>query len=260
MKTSILAPLVVVALLAPLAAPAAPAGHLEGYLPQAAHLSGKFDSFWTTDVWIYTESATRIDLWFNESGKDNTNAQSVIIPLTGPVTFLSDVVKNTFGLSAAKGSLHYLADGPVEVVSRTWTPGKNGGTYGQAIDGIPVSMASMPGAGPSGSLRMLVNQNGGFRANLGLVNVSPWPVTVTVEILTADGQPAPGASSFTVALQPFDMRQNDDILAGLSSGQRQGLIVRASVSQGDGAILGYLSVVDNTTNAADYLEAFRFGY
>jgi hypothetical protein len=56
------------------------------------------------------------------------------------------------------------------------------------------------------------------------------------------------------------MQQKDDILAGLPAGQRQGLIVRASVSAGDGAILGYLSVVDNTTNAANYQEAFRFGF
>lgn len=250
-----------VALLAPLAAFAAPAGHIEGYLPQAAHLPGKFGSFWATDVWVYTEAATRIDLWFNESGRDNTNVQSVVVPLTQPVTFLPDILKNTFAvLSSTKGSIHYLADGLVEVVSRTWTPGQNGGTYGQVIDGMPVAMASGPGAGPSGSLRMVVNQADGFRANLGLANVTSSPVTVTVQIFAADGQPAPGTSTFTVALEPYDMHQKDDILAGLGAGQRQGLVVRASVSQGDGAILGYLSVVDNTTNAANYQEAFRFGY
>ncbi len=241
-------------------ASAAPSGHLEGYLPQAAHLSGKFNSFWTTDVWIYSESASAIDLWFNETGKDNTNVQSVVVSLTQPVTFLPDILKNTFGVTSTKGSIHYLADGLVEVVSRTWTPGPAGGTYGQIIDGIPGAMASEPGAGPSGSLRMVINETDGFRANLGLANVTSSPVTVTVEIFTADGQPAPGASTFTMTLQPYDMQQRDDILAGLTPGQRQGLIVRASVTSGDGAIVGYLSVVDDVTNAANYQEAFRFGY
>ncbi len=247
-----------VALAAP--ASAAPSGHVEGYLPQAAHLSGRFNSFWTTDVWIYTESATRIDLWFNASGQDNSNVQSVVVPLSQPVTFLPDIVKNTFGLSAVKGSVHYLADGLVEVVSRTWTPGPNGGTYGQVIDGLPASLASLPGAGPSGSLRMVVSDTDGFRANLGLANVTGSPVTVTVEILTPDGQPAQGAPTFTVVLQPYDMQQRDDILAGVTGAAGQPLIVRASVSSGDGAILGYLSVVDDVTNAANYQEAFRFGY
>jgi hypothetical protein len=241
-------------------ASAAPSGHLEGYIPQAAHLSGKFNSFWTTDVWIYTESATEVHLWFNQAGRDNTNVQSVVIPLTGPVTFLPDILQNTFFVSSTKGSIHYLADGQVEVVSRTWTPGKDGGSYGQVIYGIPVSMAGIPGSGPSGSLRMLVNEADGFRVNLGLANVTSSPVTVTVQVFTADGQPVPGTSSFTMTLQPYDMQQKDDILAALRAGQRQGLIVRASVSAGDGAILGYLSVVDNTTNAANFQEAFRFGF
>jgi hypothetical protein len=32
------------------------------------------------------------------------------------------------------------------------------------------------------------------------------------------------------------------------------------VSQGNRAVLAYLSTVDNTTNAANYEEAFRFGF
>lgn len=239
---------------------AAPAGHLEGYIPVAANLSGKFSSFWTTDVWIYTQSATKVDLWYNISGQDNTSAQSVVVALTQPVTFLPNIVVATFQAPGTKGSVHYLADGKVEVVSRTWTPGPAGGTYGQVAEGLPAAMASVPGSGPDGSLRMLVNQAPGFRTNLGLFNVTGAPATVTVEVFTSDGQPAPGTSSFTVALLPYDMQQKDDILAGLPAGTRQGLIVRASVSAGDGAILGYLSEVDNTTNAGSYQEAFRFGY
>jgi hypothetical protein len=239
---------------------AAPAGHIEGYVPAVASLTGRFSSFWSTDVWIYTQSATKIDLWYNRSGQDNTNVQSVVVQLTQPVTFLPNIVVNTFQSPGTKGSLHYLADGMVEVVSKTWTPGPSGGTYGQISDGIPAAMASMPGSGPDGSLRMLVNQTPGFRVNVGLVNVAGSPATVTVEVFTSDGLPAPRTSSFTVALQPYDMQQKDDILAALPAGSRQGLIVRASVSAGNGAILGYLSEVDNTTNSGSYQESFRFGY
>ena len=150
--------------------------------------------------------------------------------------------------------------GEISGVSRTWSPGPDGGTYGQVVEGIPVALASPAVAGPAGSLRMLVNQAEGLRANVGLVNVSGLAVTVTVEVATADGQPAPGTSTLTVPLLPYDMRQVDDVLAGLPAGDRQGLIVRASVSDGDGAILAYLFEVDNTTNSGSYQEAFRFGY
>lgn len=258
-KPTLLATAAAAVLLAvPLAA--APAGHLEGYLPMAAQLSGKYGSFWTTDVWIYTESATTVNLWYNPSGHDNTGVQSVVVPLTQPVTYLPDIVGTTFNAAGTKGSVHYLANGLVEVVSKTWTPGPAGGTYGVVADGVPVAMASTPGAGPDGSLRMLANQTPGFRVNLGLMNVTGSPAAVTVEIFTADGLPAPGTSSFNVTLQPYDMQEKDDILAGLGAGSRQGLVVRASVSGGDGAILAYLTEVDNTTNSGSYQEAFRFGY
>jgi hypothetical protein len=238
----------------------APAGHNEGYVPVAARVAGKLNSSWTTDLWIYRQSATRVHLWYNLSGQDNVSRQSVVVALSQAVTYLPDVVGTLFNAPGTKGSVHYLADGQVVVVSRTWTPGRDGGTYGQIADGIPVSMASPAGAGPGGSLRMVVNQNAGFRDNLGLVNASPLAVTVTTEVLTADGQAAPGTSTLTTALLPYDMRQLDDIFAGLTPGSRQGLVVRVSVTQGDGAVLAYLSEVDNTTNSGSYQEAFRFAY
>ncbi len=246
------------AVIVPAAAGAAP-GHLEGYVPAAAHAPGRFGSFWTTDLWIYQQGASVVHLWFNRTGNDNSDVESVVVPLDAPVVHIQDVVATLFGTEGL-GSIHYLADGPVVVVSRTWTPAPGGGSYGQTIPGIPLAQASLAGTGQAGALRMLVDQRSGFRANLGLVNVSPVPVTVTVEIFTSDGAPAPGSSSFTVDLAPFDMKQVGDVLSGLEPGQREGLIVRAGVTSAEGAILAYLSTVDNTTNDASYQEAFRFGF
>ena len=85
-------------------------------------------------------------------------------------------------------------------------------------------------------------------------------MTVVVEIFTADGEPAPGNSSFTVDLQPFEMRQVNDVLNRLDSGERQGLIIRAGIDSGNGGILAYLSEVDNQTNDASYQDGFRFAF
>lgn len=234
-------------------------GHLEGYVPAVANGAGKLGSYWTTDVWIYQQGASQVQLWFNPAGHDNTGNLSVVLPLDAAVTVIHDVVGSVFGTQGI-GSLHYLADGPVEVVTRTWTPAQEGsGTYGQTIPGIPLANASVTGTGQAGALRMLVNQSAGFRANLGLANVSPNPITVTVQIFTADGQAAPGNSSFTVALQPFDMTQVNDVLTRLDAGSRQGLIIRAGITDGQGGLVGYLSQVDDTTNDASYQEAFVFG-
>jgi len=234
-------------------------GHLEGYVPSAANAAGRFGSDWTTDLWIYHQGASTIHLWFNPSGSDNIQVESVVVTLDQPVTVLTDVVGTTFGAEGV-GSIHYLADGPVTVTSRTWTATEPAGSYGQTITGVPVSGAAVPDTGQAGTLRMVVDQNRGFRSNLGLTNVSGVSVTVAVEIFTADGAAAPGNSAFTVELPAYGMTQINDLLARLSPGNRNGLIIRAGVSSGEGAILAYVSTVDNATNDASYQEGFRFGY
>ncbi len=234
-------------------------GHLEGYVPTAANADGRFGSVWTTDLWIYHQGASTIHLWFNPAETDNTQVASVVLDLDDPVTVLNDVVGATFG-SEGVGSIHYLADGPVVVTSRTWTSTEPAGGFGQTITGIPVTGAAYPDGGQAGALRMFVDQKEGFRTNLGLTNISGVAATVEVEIFTADGAPAPGNSFLTVNLAPYSMTQINDLLARLTPGNREGLIVRAGVSSDEGAVFAYVSTVDNATNDASYQQGFRFGY
>jgi len=108
---------------------------------------------------------------------------------------------------------------------------------------------------------VVVNKNADFRANYGLVNVSAVPASVLVEIFTADGEPAPGNNtSFTVDLAPFGMTQINDILKRVTGGDQDGLIIRASVTSVAGAILTYLTDVNNTTNDSAYQAGFRFAF
>ena len=238
---------------------AASGGHVEGYVPAVAHANGRFGSVWTSDLWIYHQGATVIHLWLNKPGQDNTDGESVVVNLEEPVVFISDVVGTLFGTSGS-GSLHYIADGPVTVTSRTWTPGEEGGSYGLTLPGEPVGAASFAGSGQAGTLRVVVNQRLGFRANFGVVNVTPVPVSVLVEIFTADGEPAPGDSSFTLDLEPFGMTQVNNILKALTASDRDGLIIRAGVTSGEGAIFSFLTDVDNTTNDSSYQAGFRFAF
>ena len=96
-------------------------GHLEGYVPAVAHVEGKFGSFWTSDLWIYHQGATVVHLWLNKPGQDNTDGESVVVNLDESVVFIPDVVSTLFGTEGS-GSVHYIADGPVTLTSRTWTP------------------------------------------------------------------------------------------------------------------------------------------
>jgi hypothetical protein len=234
-------------------------GHLEGYVPSAANVEGRFGSMWTTDLKIYHQGASVVHLWFNPADRNNTQVESVVVNLDDPVTVLEDVVGSTFGVVGV-GSIHYLADGPVVVTSRTWTSTDPAGSYGQTITGVPIAGAAISGTGQAGTLRMFVDQENGVRTNLGLTNTSGVAVTAEVEIFTSNGEAAPGNSLFSVELPPFGMSQINDLLTRLSPGNREGLIVRVGVSSDQGAVLAYVSTVDNATNDASYQQGFRFGY
>ena len=241
------------------AASASVPGHLEGFVPSAANAEGRFGSSWTTDLWIYHQGASTIHLWFNPAGGDNTDVESVVLTLDDPVTVLEDVVGTTFGTTGV-GSIHYIADGPVLVTSRIWTAAETAGSYGQTITGVPVSDAAVPDTGQAGALRMFVDQVDGFRTNLGLTNISAVSATVEVEIFTSDGAAAPGNSSFSVDLPAYGMTQINDLLARLTPGNREGLIIKVGVSSDEGAVTAYVSMVDNATNDASYQQGFRLVY
>lgn len=249
--------ILVISLLAASAALASAPGHLEGYVPTAANVEGRFGSVWTTDLWIYQQGASVVHLWFNPANSDNAAVESMVVELNAPMTVLHDVVDTTFG-SEGTGSIHYLADGPVVVTSRTWTTADLNGSFGQTIPGVPLEDAAIPDSGQAGALRMFVDQIGGFRTNLGVSNVSGVATTVAVDIFTADGEPAPGNSTFALDLPPYGMTQVNGLFDRLEPGDREGLIVRVGVTSGQGAITAYVSTVDNTTNDASYQQGSRF--
>jgi hypothetical protein len=246
-------------LLLPLPALAGVTGHLEGFVPAAARADGRFGSVWTTDLWIYQQGASVVHLWFNPADGDNAAVESVVVELDAPMTVLHDVVGTTFG-SEGIGSIHYLADGPVVVTSRTWTTADPDGSFGQTIPGVPVEDAAFPDSGQAGALRMFADQVDGFRTNLGVSNVSGVATTVVVEIFDAEGNPAPGRSTFALDLPPYGMTQVNGLFDRLDPGVREGLIVRVGVTSSQGAVTAYVSTVDNGTNDASYQQGSRFGY
>ena len=122
-----------------------------------------------------------------------------------------------------------------------------------------MTQAAVPDCGQAGSLRMVADHDPGSRANLGVVNVSGVTTDIAIELFTADGSVAPGDSAFTLELAPYEMRQIGDVFARLGPDPLSGVIVRVGVTSDDGAVLAYLSTVDNATNDAAYEAGFRFG-
>ena len=226
----------------------------EGILPAVAHSSGYFGSLWTTDVWLVGAGATSVDLWFYRQDRDNSDAAKVTVPLSAPVTRITDVVATLFGTTGT-GALRYEADGPVRVIGRTSSPSPGGGTSGVSTSGVPLTKAAKGGI-LGRTLSMVVDQRPGFRADLGLINVQPAAAQVLVTVIDAAGDQVPGFEPLTVSLPPFGVKQINDLLGGLPDEEHAGLVVQARLVGEQGALIAYLSDVDNTSNDPTYQEPY----
>lgn len=234
-------------------APVAPkGGDLAGFVPAVVRSPGLFGSLWTSDLLVFGEPGTSVDLWFHVAGQDNTGAVPVTLTLAGPLTSVPDLLDALFHANG-HGALRFEADRPVRLSARTST-GVPDGTTGLFSPGLPLSGAAVGGTATD-RLQMGVDQRAGFRANLGLVNASPRAVDLLVEVTLADGRPAPGFAPLPVTLPPYGMTQEADLLSRLAPGERQGLLVRVRVLTAGGAAFAFLSEIDNGTNSPFYQPA-----
>jgi hypothetical protein len=143
--------------------------------------------------------------------------------------------------SDGNGWVEVISDRAVLATSRTYNA-SDLGTYGQLIDAVATGAAAA--AGDRLWLPQL-RQDSRFRTNLGLVNAGTADARVRVRLYDADGSHLSdlvvnlAARSRTQLNQPFAIVVGGDNLeAGHAS---------LEVEAGDG-LLGYASVIDNTTN------------
>ena len=102
-------------------------------VPASAHRAGVGGSFFRTDLWLFNRAAdpTEVELTFlpEAGGSERTFATSLE---SQQLLALHDLVLDTFGLDDARGAVLVSPDGPLVVLSRTFTAAAEG-TYGQTV-------------------------------------------------------------------------------------------------------------------------------
>ncbi len=226
--------------------------------PAAGRGAGSFSSFWYTDLWLKSASGSTVTLEFhsNDSTTDAATA-SAVVTMSSPVMYLADVLKNNLGLDQGFGNIVVRGTSPVSATVRAFT-NDGAGSYGSAFMAMPTSMA-MQGSGGTmmGNDQYQLYVNGLLpapraRVNAMVTNFGSVPISGTVEVLDADGQPAlGGTTSFAFSLRAYSSHQFGDILNGLASryGDGSGLQLRLRLNDGStGMVMMLASVVDNVTN------------
>jgi hypothetical protein len=206
-------------------------------VPAAAHGDGKAGTRWRTDLTFTStdEDETDVVLYFMKAGEDNTLRHGRRVWLPKGVTVLEDVVATVFGEDDARGAI-FIQSSRAWTSSRTYTV-SDAGTFGQFIPTV-----AHRDRRPIQELIQLT-ENDDFRTNLGLVNRRGVPMTVQVQLYSADNIKI-AETSYDV--EPFGHRQIDGFIAELTDEPfEDGLVSLFGGRWGD--FIAYVSTVDNTT-------------
>ncbi|HEX7678436.1 MAG TPA: hypothetical protein VF713_09950 [Thermoanaerobaculia bacterium] len=173
-------------------------------IPAIGELHGLNGTFWRSDVWLYNPADTDVDVTIRRVVRPES-ASTQHLAAHGSVV-LRNVLSTLGGGSAGDGvtldalviDAPYHRGAQLSAYSRTFTDASDGGTFGQAIPGVPSTVGysthPIPNAsnpyilngtgGPGSSFVIDQRQPGRFRHNLGVVNDSATPLGVTLSFGT----------------------------------------------------------------------------
>jgi len=228
-----------------------PGSTVDLMVPVVARTVGRGGTEWRSDVRIANLESfpVSVELQLRQRLGEPGRVTTVVREIgSGHVLASDDVVQSLFGLDHTVGSLRIVArsgTGRLLASSRTYNVGPRG-TYGQYIPAVH--------AGSRHSATLLLHaDDGASRTNLGLCEVGGGQLTVRCRLFDRIGRPL--AEPIVVELAPYRLAQLNNVFAyvGLPSGSVSS--VEFDGVTGDGAFVGYASVVDGTTGDAVFVPA-----
>ena len=225
------------------------------FVGAAARATGLENTFWVTDLALanFTSRVATCNIAYLAKDQANgTPLNNAFSLQPGQQMMLPDLLHTLFGLEQGNGALRVTTSHPdVRISSRTYNAAGAQGTYGQFIPALTRADALSPGE--MGVLLQL-QENAGFRSNLGLVNVSGDTVEVQVDLYRGSGA---HVAVWTKTLQPFEMVQATQIFAIVGAGTVDNGFAVVKVTSTDGEVMAFASVVDNGTGDPIYQPAQR---
>jgi hypothetical protein len=218
----------------------------EYFLTSAAHTDGALGSKWFTDLILFNPNggANPVKLYLLPQNTDNSNPLRVDVsvePFTAVA--LQDVVFEEFGVDDMSAAMRICSDQTLLIDSRTFNaPAKSGATFGQGVPAVKETVASR-------YTRRIIGlfENDQFRTNIGIVNASPEPTTVTVRMYTQD-RVWIGDKEFQ--LPPYGYKQRSRIFKRVTDDIVDNGYIEV---WSDGSpILVFASVVDNVSGDGTY--------
>lgn len=227
-------------------------------IPVIGHLDGANNSKFRSDLYLINTSTTVQTVTLEAKAWDrNEPARQVSFTLLpNEDRVIKEALPKLFNMTGF-ARLRYMSQGGdtngVRVTSRTYNVRADGGTLGCIIPPLNSFQAAASGE----SLEILgVVGGSGFRANIGLVELSPNPnpqsvTNVRIEIVNDSGVQI---DSFQVALPAAGGMQINDIFNARGIAAPKAALIRIKPN-GPGLVGAYATLTDNGTNDPSFLAA-----
>ena len=227
-------------------------------IPAIGHLDGANGSKFRSDLYLYNPSPESRTVTLQAKAWDVPESPTSVnfTLLGGEARIIPDALTKLFGKTGIARlryqSFDFTGGQGVRVTSRTYSIDENGGTYGFLMP--PFNNFQIGASGDTLEILGVVGGKG-FRTNLGLVEVNPFPtgqnMQAKVEIIDDKGKTI---DSFTMNVPSAGGTQINDIFhaRGLGDGPTAALIRVSPIS---GTIGAYATMNDNGTNDPTYLAA-----
>lgn len=233
-----------------------PTAALTRTIPSVAHLPGKSNTKWRTDVAFVNTGASSASITL--SYFDTAGNPAVVRNLTldsGATIEIADILVTTFGFGAdanTKGTLKVESNVSLAITSRTYNQKSATETFGQFYPALSVERSLT--ASQIGTLPQL-KKNAGFRTNVGVANVGDVEAQVQIRLYGPTGLQM--GSVVTLIIPAGKWVQQDDIFAAAGSAGADIAYATVDLLDAGGKIWAYASVVDNTTGDPTTIGVLR---
>ncbi|MEE4271264.1 MAG: hypothetical protein V2I67_06305 [Thermoanaerobaculales bacterium] len=235
------------------------------YLGAAAHIAGAADTDWRSDCEVLCTGpeACAFTIEALMHGQANPNPASRDVTLAaGEALRFDDILLGEFGTDGKAALRIRPSAGAIVATNRTYNllaAGNGlglpaGSTFGQYIPAVPGSDAIA--FGEEGRLIQLSHSTsgGGFRTNLGLVNVTGGATDIRIELYDAAGD---RLGVVNRDLEPYEYLQVGNVFSRVTSSDVPNGYAVVRTTTEDGRFLAQASVVDNATGDPVFVPAQR---
>ena len=240
------------------------------FIPAAAMATGAAGTNWRTDLELVNAGSTQASytIALLKRDTDNSNPQTRSFTLEpGRAVRYANVISSLFGTSGAAALRISVTSGSLLASSRTYNLMAQGNplnlpagaTFGQFVPAFAASAATTPNEATyliqlTHSPNPFTNQKQGFRTNIGYVNTTNTPLTLTVDLYNANGTKL---GSFTDSLPPYGYKQVDKAFERVTSQPVTDGYAVLRTSTPNTAFLAYASVIDNITGDPVFVSPQR---